>query len=258
MRIVRTAARQITGADGATVVLRDGDQSHYVDEDAIAPLWKGQRFPLTSCVSGWSMIHRVPVVIADIYHDERVPHSAYRPTFVRSLALVPIRTDEPLGAIGAYWAHHHEATAAEVGMLQALADSTAVALQNARLFDQLDDLHDRTAELTSANVQLRDFVYSVAHDLRSPLAAIEGLATVIQRSGCAATVENQEAIDAICDSAQRLSNFVADLLDFATADGRTLQAEAVDLHRARPAGHRPGSRALPPGGPAPRRRHPRA
>ena len=46
MDIVRHAARQLVGADGATFVLRDGDKSFYADEDAIAPLWKGLRFPL--------------------------------------------------------------------------------------------------------------------------------------------------------------------------------------------------------------------
>lgn len=50
--IVRVAARQLTGADGATFVLRDGDKCYYVDEDAISPLWKGQRFPLQACISG--------------------------------------------------------------------------------------------------------------------------------------------------------------------------------------------------------------
>src|ERR1041385_5427766 len=46
MAIVRRAARELTGADGATFVLRDGDLCHYADEDAIAPLWKGRRFPM--------------------------------------------------------------------------------------------------------------------------------------------------------------------------------------------------------------------
>src|SRR5215510_2104661 len=63
--IVRHAARRLVGSDGATFVLRDGDQCHYVDEDAIAPLWKGQRFPLSACISGWAMLHREAVVIPD-------------------------------------------------------------------------------------------------------------------------------------------------------------------------------------------------
>ena len=45
-RIVRTAARELTGCDGATFVLRDDDTCFYADEDAIAPLWKGNRFPM--------------------------------------------------------------------------------------------------------------------------------------------------------------------------------------------------------------------
>ncbi len=43
-QIVRHAARELTGGDGATLVLRDQDQCYYVDEDAISPLWKGQHF----------------------------------------------------------------------------------------------------------------------------------------------------------------------------------------------------------------------
>ena len=42
-QIVRSAARRLARADGATFVLRDGDQCFYADEDAISPLWKGQR-----------------------------------------------------------------------------------------------------------------------------------------------------------------------------------------------------------------------
>ena len=53
-RVVRTAARTLTGAKGATFVLREHDHCFYADEDAIAPLWVGQRFPMTSCISGWA------------------------------------------------------------------------------------------------------------------------------------------------------------------------------------------------------------
>src|SRR5205085_5297799 len=111
--IVRKAARQLTGCDGATFVLRDGPFCYYVDEDAISPLWKGQRFPLETCISGWTMLHRTPAVIEYIYADERIPHDDYRPTFVKSLVMVPIRAADPLGAIGMYWAMQHRTTERE-------------------------------------------------------------------------------------------------------------------------------------------------
>ena len=99
MAIVRRAARELTGADGATFVLRDGDKCFYADEDAIEPLWKGQRFPMSACISGWAMLNRQAAVIEDIYADPRIPADAYRPTFVKSLVMVPIRTQAPTGAI---------------------------------------------------------------------------------------------------------------------------------------------------------------
>ena len=128
-RVVSTAARTLTGADGATLVVRDGEHLLYVDEDAIEPLWKGKRFPLSERISGWAMVNRRPAVIEDIYADYRVPHDAYARTFVNSLVVVPIRPADPLGAIGVYWARHHRASSQELGLVRALADSTAVALE---------------------------------------------------------------------------------------------------------------------------------
>jgi GAF domain-containing protein len=128
--VVRTVARTLVGADGVTFVVRNGDRCCYVEENAIGPLWKGQQFPMTECVSGWVMLNATSVIIPDIYADRRVPADAYRSTFVKSLAMVPVGRPVPFAAIGAYWARHHEATNEEVEILQALADSAALALQD--------------------------------------------------------------------------------------------------------------------------------
>ena len=113
VQVLRDAARTLAGSDGITIVLRDGNQCFYAEENAVGPLWKGRRFPLSTCISGWCMLHEQQVVIEDIYADARIPHDAYRPTFVKSLAMTPIRKHDPIGAIGAYWATHHTATPEE-------------------------------------------------------------------------------------------------------------------------------------------------
>jgi hypothetical protein len=69
----REAARELTGADGVSIVLRSGTECYCVDEEAIAPPWKGRRFPLDACVAGRMMTQDRPAVIADIYADSRVP-----------------------------------------------------------------------------------------------------------------------------------------------------------------------------------------
>ena len=123
--VVRTAARQLLQADGVTFVLRDGDHCAYVAEDAVGPLWKGQRFPLSQCVSGWVIVHNRVAVIPDIYNDIRVLLEAYRATFVQSMVMVPVGRP-PFGAIGVYWAKYHEATRDEIEMLATIADSAVI------------------------------------------------------------------------------------------------------------------------------------
>ncbi len=134
---VRRYSRRLVGCDGITFVLRENDKCHYADEDAIAPLWKGQRFPLGNCISGWAMLNREPVVIEDIYLDARIPHDAYRPTFVRSLAMMPVRADDPVAAIGAYWSKVYRPAPHQISMLRHIANSAAVAMTNVTLLTDL-------------------------------------------------------------------------------------------------------------------------
>lgn len=102
---------------------------------------------MNTCISGWVMLNARPAVIRDVYRDHRIPVDAYLPTFVKSLAMVPIRRKAPVGAIGNYWAEQHLATEEEVAILQALADTTSVALENAKLYGELKQqvciLHER-------------------------------------------------------------------------------------------------------------------
>jgi signal transduction histidine kinase len=159
MAVVRRAARTLLAADGVTFVLRDGEQVFYADEDAIAPLWKGRRFPAGACVSGWAIDHRQTVVIPDVYADPRVPVTAYRPTFVKSLLMVPIRVEDPVGAIGAYWALRRTATAREIALLESLAGFAAVAVVNAEANRQAEEA-----------LQVRDqWLGMTSHELRTPL-----------------------------------------------------------------------------------------
>src|SRR6478735_2408589 len=156
MSVVRRNARGLTGADGISFVLRESGRCYYADEDAITPLWKGQRFPMETCISGWAMQRGEVVVIEDIYADDRIPHAAYRPTFVKSLAMVPIRTLDPVGAIGNYWAASHQPTPDELELLQALADTTAVALENVLVYGELETARLETLRRLALAAEYRD------------------------------------------------------------------------------------------------------
>ncbi|WP_448570177.1 GAF domain-containing protein [Trichothermofontia sp.] len=220
MGIVRTAARRLAQADGATFVLKDGDLCYYADEDAIAALWKGQRFPLTACISGWSMLNREPAIIPDIYTDPRIPIDAYRPTFVRSLMMTPIRTRDPVGAIGTYWARHYTPTSEEVDVLRALADTTALAMENAQLYNTLEQgVKERTAQLQQAlnfEATLRRITASVrdSFDEHQILqTVVDELAQRLQLNHCLAMIEPNASAALTIVAAQKASGATPSLGD---------------------------------------------
>jgi two-component sensor histidine kinase len=164
--VVRTSARKVSGADGVAIVVRDEDRCHYVDEDSIGPLWKGLKFPLTACISGWSMLNKQTAVIRDIYLDDRIPHDAYRPTYVKSLVMTPVGRDDPVAAIGAYWATERDPTDAEINALKALARATGTAFENVRLVSSLTESLER-----------RDFlIRELDHRVKNMLASVQAIA----------------------------------------------------------------------------------
>lgn len=118
---LRGHARGLVGSDGIAVILRDGQDCHYVAEDAIEPLWRGQRYPMSACVSGWAMLNRRSVVIPDLESDPRVPREAYDRTSMRTLAMVPMGAPEPVAALGAYWCAFVEPDDATIDLLEDLA-----------------------------------------------------------------------------------------------------------------------------------------
>lgn len=217
--IVRTRARVLTHADGATFVLRDVDHCFYADEDAISPLWKGQRFPLATCISGWAMLHAQSVVIPDITQDDRIPIESYRPTFVRSLAMVPVGEGKPVAAIGAYWARHHTATAGEVAGLEGLAAAVGEAIRRIGLFGSVSmsalSRPDNSAE--SGPVDRLPTTLAASEDHERIARDLHD--TVLQRmfalglrlQGLRGTVDDPRAADAIDDAVSQVDESIREL-----------------------------------------------
>lgn len=214
--IVRHAARELTGADGATFILRENDNCYYVDEDAISPLWKGMKFPMKTCISGWVMENAQLVLIDNIYKDSRIPQDAYRPTFVKSLAMVPIRRSAPIGAIGNYWAKHHTPSDEVIAVLQALADTTSVALENAKLYEQLQI---QLKNLQDSNYELSRFAWVASHDLEEPLRGIATNLQILQRDYTKHLDERgMDCIEQAANEAIRLQQLTDELMIHAHAE----------------------------------------
>ena len=254
IEIVRLAARDISGADGVTFVLRDGNLCHYVDENAISPLWKGQKFPMSACISGWAMLHKRTAVIPDIYMDARIPHDAYRPTFVKSLIMAPVRVEDPLAAIGAYWADHHIPNANETTLLESLARATAISLANVSLETSLrtaaEHATTQAAEIRAAYAEVKreatqrqqtedqlrqsqkmeaigQLTGGMAHDFNNLLSVIIGNLDLLLAEG-KSDPETRELAGHALEAALKGADLIRRLLAFARR--QPLQPRRVDVN----------------------------
>ncbi|MFZ5721849.1 MAG: sensor histidine kinase [Pseudomonadota bacterium] len=219
MSVTVAAARNLLGADGVTFVLRDGDLCYYAEEEAIGELWRGRRFPMNACISGWVMQEAQGVVAPDIYADPRIPQDAYRPTFVRSLVMAPVGHPAPIAALGAYWSSG-DASRPALALLQQIADASALAVQNLELRqrqlrceESLADLLDHCA--TGARQGhlgvVAQLTAGVAHNFNNLLTVIEGSIDELEDGAPVA-----EPIRRLRAAAERGGALVAKLLEFAS------------------------------------------
>lgn len=103
------------------------------------------------------------------------------------------------------------------------------ALRQAR--DLLEErVQERTAELKTANRELEAFSYTVAHDLRGPLDAIDGIGFVLQHGYAdKLDVEGREMLDRLRYSSTKMAALIDDLLNLSRAGTSGLERSTVDL-----------------------------
>jgi len=89
---------------------------------------------------------------------------------------------------------------------------------------------ERTAQLEAANRELEAFSYSVSHDLRAPLRAVNGLAgIVLEDFGAQLPEEGRRYLQRIRDSGDRMGELIDDLLEFARLSRLPLNRRTVDM-----------------------------
>jgi signal transduction histidine kinase len=113
----------------------------------------------------------------------------------------------------------------------------ALRRAQAQLTDRAGQLEglvtERTAELTAVNNQLEAFVYSIAHDLRAPLRAMQGFSTMLMKTDGAGLNDTARGYaDRINKSAQFMDAMLIDLLAFSRISQQNIELTSVNLTMA--------------------------
>lgn len=126
---------------------------------------------------------------------------------------------------------NEEAPHAVVASFFDITERKEMEAQIQKLNSELEqEVQRRTAELMAANKELESFSYSVSHDLRAPLRAIEGFAGILMEEHFKKLDEEaQRLLTVIRQNAQHMSQLIDDLLNFARVGRQNLARQSVDV-----------------------------
>jgi signal transduction histidine kinase len=115
----------------------------------------------------------------------------------------------------------------ELGKLGSAFNTMAARVQDSQ--HELEErIRERTSQLEAANKELESFSYSVSHDLRAPLRAINGFSRILSEDyAVQVPKEARRYLDLVQDNARKMGQLVDDLLNFSRLGRQALQKQQV-------------------------------
>jgi two-component system, NtrC family, sensor kinase len=235
-----TRATQLSGMDGGSLYEYDDsrEQFHLHTSDRLpeelvealraTPMQKGE-----GALGRMALTHET-VQIADIA-DEALYQSRVRDLLIRlgyrSLLAVPLlREDHLFGALVVNCSRPGTFAPEVIELLQAFATQSTLAIQNARLFRELQG---KSCELEAASRHKSEFLANMSHELRTPLNAIIGFSEVLSERMFGEINEKQaEYLADIVESGRHLLALINDVLDLSKIEAGRMELEPASFDLA--------------------------
>jgi signal transduction histidine kinase len=208
-RIVKAAA-DITSAEAASILLYDNTSRQLYFQVATnmdEPTMRGLVVPLDGSIAGWIVTNRMPVRIDDAHEDSRHFGDIEQTTGfpIKSILGIPLITkNKVVGVLEALNRKHGKFTSSDENLLSVLGAQAAVAIENARLFQQ------------------SDLISEFVHELRTPLASLSTATYLLLRPEMSRE-QQEQIVKNIHNETLRLNALASSFLDLARLESGRVQ-----------------------------------
>jgi len=199
-------------------------ETEVVEMLRVAPIHLGEG------ATGKAATSRSPVLVADIANEREYTGARARPLLIRlgyrSLLSVPLlREQQIMGGLTVWRKEAGSFSTEVVNLLQTFATQSALAIQNARLFREIEE---KSRQIEAANRHKSEFLANMSHELRTPLNAIIGFSEVLGERLFGELNEKQaEYTDDILSSGRHLLSLINEILDLSKVEAGRMELEVA-------------------------------
>src|SRR5262249_22088233 len=170
---------------------------------------------------GRALEEKKAVQIVDAVADpEYVWTEAQKLGGYRTMLAVPmLREDVPLGVLALMRSEVHPFTDKQIELVSTFADQAAIAIENVRLFDEIQS---KSHQLAEASQHKSQFLANMSHELRTPLNAIIGV-TEMLREDAEELKQDVEPLDRVLGSGRHLLALINDILDLSKIEAGRME-----------------------------------
>ncbi len=201
--------------------------SHKMEEELVE-VYRATPLRLGEGSTGGAAATRAPIQVVDLLDERQPRYTRIRSLLARlgyqSLLAVPILLEQrTMGALTVYRRVTGNFSPEVVNLLQTFATQSALAIQNARLFREIED---KSRQIEAANRHKSEFLANMSHELRTPLNAIIGFSEVLGERMFGELNEKQaEYTDDILSSGRHLLSLINEILDLSKVGAGRMELE---------------------------------